>query len=309
MNVLKIVGMLVLLLSSCERKELCYSHPHGQTLQVLTDWQNEAVVPSTIKLVLYPLDGKGKFCEVDLPSSGGEVTVSQGNYQVIAYAEEYEINHIGQFPYPTDSSEQLRWVMYTPPSTLIQGAKATPERFFLARKQLAVGEETHSAVVLAFQNKTARVGYRIKGLGNVDAYLSVCGLLTGCCAALDLHTGLGLERERGSRASDLAFPMAVKDGMLQGNFCLLDCGLSPETVGQPVHQHVLQIYLVDAAGKCRKVTADVTDQFPCTKDIHLSLPDFHIELDLTGLLPDLNEGGEGVFHPEVEGWKDIELEV
>lgn len=309
MEVLKIVGILILLLSSCERKELCYSHPHGQTLQVLTDWQDEAVVPSTIKVVLLPMDGKGKACEVDLPSSGGEVTVLQGSYQLIAYAEEYEVNQIGQLPYPTDSSASLRWVMYTPPSTLIQGARAAPERFFWARKQLVVGEEAHPTVVLAFQNKTARGSYRITGLGHLDAYSSVTGLLTGCCAALDLHTGLGFERERGSRASDLAFPMVVKDGILQGSFGLLDCGLSPETVQEPVHQHLLQIYLVDAAGKCWKVTADVTPQFPCTKDIYLPLPDFSIELDLTGSLPDVHEGGGGVFHPEVEGWEEIETDV
>lgn len=50
--------MAILILSSCEHKELCYSHAHTAKVQVIFDWKNASEAnPETMRLYLFPIDG------------------------------------------------------------------------------------------------------------------------------------------------------------------------------------------------------------------------------------------------------------
>lgn len=53
-----VVAFAVLLLMSCEHKELCYDCSRTIKIQVIFDWRNTPnVTPETMRLYLFPLDG------------------------------------------------------------------------------------------------------------------------------------------------------------------------------------------------------------------------------------------------------------
>ena len=92
---------LLLLVTACEHKELCYHHPHTAQLQVEFDWsyapdaeRNNEV--EGICLWFYPVDEAGtqtgEPMRYDLAGmKGGTVEIPVGRYQVLYYNNDYEV--------------------------------------------------------------------------------------------------------------------------------------------------------------------------------------------------------------------------
>lgn len=80
-------GVLILLgLSGCEHKDLCYHHDHRVRLQVLFDWRDAPdASPNGMAVFFYPENG-GEWYRFDFANiHGGEVSVPAGRYSVICY--------------------------------------------------------------------------------------------------------------------------------------------------------------------------------------------------------------------------------
>ena len=92
---------LLLLVTACEHKELCYHHPHTAQLQVEFDWsyapdaeRNNEV--EGMCLWFYPVDEAGtqtgEPMRYDLAGmKGGTVEIPVGRYQVLYYNNDYEV--------------------------------------------------------------------------------------------------------------------------------------------------------------------------------------------------------------------------
>lgn len=92
---------LLLLVTACEHKELCYHHPHTTQLQVEFDWsyapdaeRNNEV--EGMCLWFYPVDEAGtqtgEPMRYDLAGmKGGTVEIPVGRYQVLYYNNDYEV--------------------------------------------------------------------------------------------------------------------------------------------------------------------------------------------------------------------------
>lgn len=83
---------LAVSLTSCDHKELCYSHPHETTLRVVYDWSEapEANVAGMCAY-FYSLDRPGTQYRFDFPGAkGGEVQIAAGRYIVLTYNNDTE---------------------------------------------------------------------------------------------------------------------------------------------------------------------------------------------------------------------------
>lgn len=82
----------LLLLASCEHKELCYQHPHLKTVRVEFDWRDAPdASPAGMCVYFYPLEG-GNGQRFDFAgTAGGEVQLRVGRYVALCYNNDTEI--------------------------------------------------------------------------------------------------------------------------------------------------------------------------------------------------------------------------
>lgn len=305
------------LLTACDHKELCYHHPHDHELKVLFDWSNlpPADVPSVVKVIFQPasVDAENQHIEFDLPPQGGTVSLPDGHYEVLAFNCESPVNRVEQYSFsmPEGYDSRLwRFVFTTPYSDQLTYTYHAPDFFCLARdtKQLDISTSNRT-IVLGPVRKTAHVVCRVRGLSGVPRAERVYGVLTGCAAHLDLFSGVSLERIMDRRQSRIVFPLESVNGTLCARFNVLGCGYAPKAVSSAAHEHLLEIYRVNAEGQWRKLTANVTAQVPCYNPLSVAPPDFNIEVELTDEKPETGDNEGSMFEPDVDDWDDIETDI
>ena len=82
----------LLLLASCEHKELCFHHPHTVRVRVAFDWRDAPQAdPDGMCVYFYPEEG-GEGRRFDFSNTtGGEVELGVGRYRVVCYNNDTEI--------------------------------------------------------------------------------------------------------------------------------------------------------------------------------------------------------------------------
>lgn len=91
-KILSIFSLMAVIVSlaSCEHKDLCYHHPHTETIIVKFDWQYEPQAnPGGMSVFFYPENG-GETRRFDLSRDGGIVELVVGNYRAVAYNNDSE---------------------------------------------------------------------------------------------------------------------------------------------------------------------------------------------------------------------------
>lgn len=93
-------ALTLLLLSSCDHKELCFHHPHGADIRIVFDWRDAPDAhPEGMAVFFYPIDDDGlraedaedeptnaEYYRRDLLPGGGELyNIPVGKYRVICY--------------------------------------------------------------------------------------------------------------------------------------------------------------------------------------------------------------------------------
>ncbi len=82
---------LLFVAASCEHKELCTSHFHNTVIQVVFDWRNAPdAAPESMRLYLYPSDGGKPFVYEFSDFHGGHIEVPAGRYKVICVNSDTE---------------------------------------------------------------------------------------------------------------------------------------------------------------------------------------------------------------------------
>lgn len=84
---------MLMAMTSCNHKDLCYEHSHGTKLRVVYDWTEAP--DATCKgmcVFFYSTDHPGAYYRFDFANTeGGEIELPEGNYEVITYNNDTEI--------------------------------------------------------------------------------------------------------------------------------------------------------------------------------------------------------------------------
>lgn len=96
-SILRFMTVLVsalLLLSSCEYKDLCYDHDHTTaSMKLNIDWSEIFETPSGISLMFFPADGGDPITVVSNSTESVDVALPEGEYNILVFNQtisEYE---------------------------------------------------------------------------------------------------------------------------------------------------------------------------------------------------------------------------
>ena len=313
------VGLVVLALTACEPRELCYDHTHGiqAPVQLSFDWQKAPTAqPMGMTVLFYNLDNpSGDPIRYDLQGmAGGTVQLPFGRYQAVAYN------------YDTETILYRNWSLpgtleaYTRSSTLEEGTRFAPSRSPMPRAistenqpvilepdmlwcavstpfivNATTGEQT---VVLQPTSRVREITVTIHNVPNLQYTSQFGGALSGLAASVWMASGQVSE----DLATE-AFPASIIDATtLQMHIRIF--GHCPHANEGVIYNHLLTIYAILADESKWYYSQDITDQL---HDALSSSDDTHVYIELDGLpIPKPIVNGSG-FQPVVDGWQSIEI--
>ena len=183
-------GVLLLLPSSCEHKELCFDHPHGGEVQVVFDWADAPnASPESMRLWLFPEDGNGSPEMYEFAGhTGGRISIPAGRYKAISLNSDTESILYRN----TEAFETFE--VYTPDGTM--GGRSSmlstrageriavsPDRLYTAHlDEVTIRETTDGqTVTLCPQLSVCRYRISIKNVANLNyvAPDGVSGAISG----------------------------------------------------------------------------------------------------------------------------------
>ena len=301
-----VVAFAVLLLMSCEHKELCYDCSRTIKIQVIFDWRNTPnVTPETMRLYLFPLDGGKPEAYEFTDYRGGDINVPAGRYRALCVNSDTEsvlyrnIDFFGSFEaYAPDGVLSVRgFSVPRVKGTSEERIARSPDRLYSDRLDDVTIElsKENQTVVLYPELSVCRYRVKIMNVSNLK-YISSNGL----SGALSGMSGGLLMGPNDLTLDVVTVPFeVVSDGIstLTADFWVFgQIGLDG-----PVHQ--LVIYVIMADGSKNYYTFDVSRQVDEAADPH----NVHILLDGLPLpKPIVNGGG---FHPTVDEWQNIYVDV
>lgn len=306
-HVLKIVTIFaILLLTSCEHKDLCYEHSDTIRIQVVFDWKNAPdATPETMRLYLFPAGGDKPQAYEFTDYRGGYINVPAGRYKALCVNSDTEsvlyrgIESFDRFEaYAPDGVLNVRSSSFPrAEGTSDERIARSPDRFYSARLEdvrIDLSQE-NQAITLYPEASVCRYRITITDVSNLK-YISSDGI----SGALSGMSG-GLLAGRNELTSD---PVTVPFGMISDGISTLTADFL--TFGQtgpggPIHK--LVIYAIMSDGSKNYYTFDVTRQIDEAADPH----DVHIRLEGLPLpKPIVNGGG---FHPGLDEWENIDIDV
>lgn len=303
---LAVAVLAVLLLTSCEHKDLCYDYYHNTKIQVVFDWKNAPdATPETMRLYLFPIDGGRPRTYEFIDYRGGHVNVPAGRYKALCVNSDTEsvlYRGIDSF----DSFEA-----YAPDGVLSVGAflvpraegtseervAKSPDRLYSARLDDLTVElsKENQTVTLYPELSVCRYRVEIRNVSNLQYVSSdgIVGSLSGMSGGL-----LVGHNELTSAPVTVPFEV-ISDGVSTLTADFLTFGQT----GSSGPAHKLVIYVIMSDGSKNYYTFDVTRQVDEAADPR----DVHILLDGLPLpKPIVNGGG---FQPAVDEWENIDIDV
>lgn len=312
----------LLLLTSCDYKDLCYDHSHSAGVIVRFDWQKASGLYAQGMTVLFYDTGKAASPErYDFVGrDGGTAQLLAGDYRAVAYNYDTEtILYRGM-----ENSSTLE--AYTRRSSIEEGTQmAVLSRGYAMPRAAGTEEE---AVILepdplcgaqsdAFQlasnesntititpcMRTKKVVITINHVPNLQYTSQIGGSLSGLAPSVNMTTG-----ELGEGCVTQAFTAASKgDSTIVMTFNIF--GHCPHAKGGDYNAHLLTVYAVLADGSKWYYTEDVSDQMH--NPSHPGQGDDEVEIDIVVddlPIPKPIVNGSG-FQPTIDGWQGIEIPV
>ncbi len=304
---------LTVLFASCTHKELCFDHSHIVDLKVVIDWSHAPEAsPATMSLYMYPVDG-GEGFRFEFPDrKGGTIRIPIGEYrgfcinsdtEVIRYRNTDAFDTFELITRPTTSVMGLFNLGLTTSSTAprAEGTEDeqvafSPDPVWSDRVEGIVLTELNAPQTITLYPESAVCNYsvEIRNAENLKYVSGVGGSLSGLTEGyLPGIDGLGPDRVTVPFDADIS----LEDGLLTGAF---------RTFGHCYEMsidHKLVIYAVMSDGNKRYYTFDVTDQVhnaPDQRNVHIIIDGLPLPKPIT------NGGG---FHPEVDDWESIEIDI
>lgn len=294
-----------LILASCEHKDLCYDHSHTAELQVVFDWKHASeAAPETMRLYLFPMDGR-KVLPYEFTSyRGGRIRVPVGRYKVCCVNSDTEsvlyrgMESFDVFEaYAPDGILNFRSISAPrPEGTTDERIAKSPERLYTARiddVMIDVSKKDQSLILFP-ELSVCHYRVEIRNVSNLK-YISSDGV-SGAISGMADGVLVGRNTLSPARAT-IPFEV-VSDGVstLRSEFL---------TFGQHDSRnlHKLVLYVIMADGRKNYYTFDVT------KQIHEAPNQSEVYIILDGLplpKPIVNGGG---FHPSVDEWQNVYVDI
>ena len=313
---------VLLLLTGCEYKELCYDHNHGVEknvslqlslkldLQVSLDVSEEThtliEVPDYMKVCFYDPESGALDNTEFVGGYGGDLHVEPGTYYMVAYSFGTEWTQIrGEGSTATleaftsditqAKASQLaaftRSGEYEAPGPIIY----TPDHLLVARREVEIPPFSVGQHVITITATAVTIvetySFEVTNVTGLEYIASVEAFVTN--QARSSFFGRG---EKSTEPATIYFPIEVNrtTGTLKTTF---------NTFGKlPGESHsYLHILLTDTDGNPHTITEDITDQFDD--------PDHTIVVDVPIVIPQPEGGGGGGIAPTVDPWQEESHDV
>ena len=326
--------LLLLLLCSCEHKDLCYHHPHQVTIRVEFDWRNAPEAnPEGMCVFFYPEEG-GEPRRFDFTGmEGGEIELNVGNYRVLCYNNDTEgvlfqgKNSFEQHEAYTREGNILESIYGSgyyaaPPRAkgtedervvicpdMLWGCTATeveidevgmsyicvPEE---EKDNLVPVESREHIITLYPAELTCIYTYEIRNVKNLKHATQMCASLSGMAGGLNFSSQ-ELYRESITLPLEASFD---KVSTITGRFITFG---HHEENSDP-HRMLLYVWMDD--GEKYYFGSD-NERFDVTQQIHTAPNKRRVHLIIDGLdLPQPIENGHG-FSPSVDDWEEVHEDI
>ena len=318
---LLVMSFALLLLSSCEYKELCYNHNHGSEynlllrLSLMLDLNVEIEIseeahtkieePDYMKVCLYDPESGTLTNSEFVRGYGGDLHENPGIYDMVVYSfgtewtqirGESDINTLEAFTSDITNSKSRLLASFTrsqddDASGLII---YTPDHLLVADKEVEIppfSAENHVITVTATAATIVETyEFEMVNITGIEYISSVEAFVTN--QARSNFFGRG---EVNTEPATLYFPIEV-----DGNSETLKTSFNTFGKLPGESKSYLHILIIDSGGTEYRITEDITDQF--------DKPDHHIIIETPiDIKPPTGEGG-GIA-PTVEPWEDVHSEV
>lgn len=322
--------ILILLLSSCEHKDLCYHHKHLLELEVKFDWSKAPDAnPWGMCIYFYP-ESEETYYRFDFKDiTGGPISLPKGVYNVICYNNDTEAVLFGStgtyfnhtlFTRKGDILESVSGMGYKASllqNTIDEKVVITPDMMWGCAVQkvevnangkcivhqiidsetdtpdLSIDNESIVSILTFYpENLMCRYTYEIINVENIKYVTDACASLSGMSGTLNISSG-----ELGTECVTLPLEAtSLKDEKkFVGSFFTF--GHHEDNV-KP-HKMLLYVWMND--GKKYMYGNDV-EKFNVTEQIHNSPDKRRVHIVIDGLeLPQAIENGHG-FKPSVDDW-------
>ena len=291
-----LLGLLVGL-SACEHKELCYDHTHGADVRILFDWQllADSLRPDGMRVACYPATGGSGWLFDFADLSGGVVHLPPTTYQVVCY------NNDTQWVAVEDDTRTKGLHVYTGETKAPDGTPAclTPD-FLCGTKQNDVevkDPELAGEQVIQLQPKrlTSRYTYEVNGLRGLERMADFRAELTGMIGELSITT----EGVFAARIDTLLFGGQRVGSRLKGEF---------QTFGyQDDCPQDFKLYLKTQTGKVHLLRQSVSEQIISAPRVG-TVGDVHLVLNFDFTLP-ADSTDSGGFDVSADDWEDVNIDI
>lgn len=315
----------LLLLTSCDYKDLCYDHSHSAGVIVRFDWQKASgLYAQGMTVLFYDTERTGNPERYDFVGrDGGTARLVTGSYRAVAYNYDTEtILYRGM-----ESSSTLE--AYTRRSSIEEGtqmaaisrgytmprAGGTEDEPVILEPDPLCGAQSDvfqldasvaGDVTIAPLMRTKKVVITINHVPNLQYTSQIGGSLSGLAPSVNMTTG-----ELGEGCVTQAFTAASKgDSTIVMTFNIF--GHCPHAKGGDYNAHLLTVYAVLADGSKWYYTEDVSDQMHnpsqggggggSGEEVEIDI----VVDDLPIPKPIVNGSG---FQPTIDGWQGIEIQV
>lgn len=328
------VTLIVLVLSSCDHKELCYEHPHKVTLRLAFDWKDAPDAdPDGMHVCFYAADGDGKNYIYNFDRNGGVIeNIEAGRYHLLCYNNTSVVQSGNTQSFDTHMlftrDGNLLEPVLGPAGASVTGISGTsdervvvcPDRMWGCSATAVIIDELgvsyiHSSapgmlsggfvssqehIITLFPHElTCTYTFEIRNVSNLKHATAMCASLSGMSGSLCVA-----DERLGQEPVTLPFE-AHSDGTssIVGKFYTFG---HHEDNAAP-HRMALYVWMDDGRKYVYGLSGD--DRFDVTGQVH-SAPDRHrVHIVIDGLdLPTPIENGSG-FNPNIDDWDIVEEDI
>lgn len=303
--------VMAFVFTSCDHKELCYSHPHNTQVKIAFDWSKMADddKPEGMRVAFYPVDGSSDPWMFDFPyeSNGGMVQVPANDYLVVTY--NYDTDGINW-----ENANDFYMLTATTSQTVTQDgttACTTPSNLCCDNVTgIALSDSVESAVAyitLTPQRKVAHYSFEVNGItGRSNIYLlsaSLSNMRSGLNVTSDDTYATDTEY-----VSSVSFDAARSGIQVIGSFNTF--GPRVDNDGTSATANIFKLYITDKAGRQHVLEKDVTSQVRDASTSNGTL-DRHLVIDVDFAVPrdSTKTNGNGAFDVSTDDWQDINEDI
>lgn len=318
---LMLMMLPLLMLTSCEYKELCYDHDHETDhnlslvlnlqldldvdIDVSVETHTKIVAPEYMKVGFYDPNAGGLKDTEYVKGNRGDIYVTPGTYDMVAYSfgtewtqirGEGSVNTLEAFTSDITATKATTLSKFTragdpqPQGPIIY----TPDHLLVAHKEVVIPPFSSERQVITITAAAATIietySFELVNITGAENASSVEAFVTN--QARSNFFGRG---ELNTEPATIYFPVEVDraSGTIKTTF---------NTFGKlPGESHCfLHILIVNSDGREIQITQDITDQFE--KDDHKIIIEDAIDIPAP-------EGGAGGIAPTVNPWDDVQQDV